>query len=272
MPKKSIKKARKRLAKSTRSALGRASQATLVKAIAAKSSRPSLLRTGGYSFKAQGGQELNFSDTFVQIGPSAPAIHGVGDTLGYLECLNGTTVGAANNQRIGRRIDMKSIQWLIEVSNMDAAINNTVRYCIVVDSQANGALPLMTDIYNTASPLALRNISNKARFRVLADSGPISVTGNDSITATAGQLAGNGTNPIVTTTQTFGNVNPKTSFVDKGYKKIGINTQYNSGGAGTIADIQTNSLLFIFMCDAPQASKDTLSVVVAANLRVRYLP
>jgi len=271
MPKKSIKKARKRLAKSTRSALGRASQATLVKAIAAKSSRPSLLRTGGYSFKAQGGQELNFSDTSIDIGPGH-AITGVGGTLGFLECLNGTTVGAANNQRIGRRIDMKSIQWLIEVSNMDAAINNTVRYCIVVDSQANGAIPLMTDIYNTASPLALRNISNKARFRVLADSGPISVTGNDSITMTAGQLAGNGTNPIVTTTQTFGNVNPKTSFVDKGYKKIGINTQYNSGAAGTIADIQTNSLLFIFMCDAPQANLSTLSVIVTAQLRVRYLP
>jgi len=276
MPRKSSKKPKKSLSKSTRKALSRASQATLVKAIGMKASRPSLLRTGGYSFKAQGGQELNFVDTKVSVANGLPVqpynFDGVGNTNGAICCLNGTTVGAGNNQRIGRRIDMKSLQWLVEWGNMDAAVNNTLRWALIVDSQANGALPLITDIYVDGDPLAMRNISNKARFRVLADSGPIRLIGNEETTMTVGQFAPNGTNPAVATTLTYGNLTTATSGCDKGYKKVGINTQYNAGAAGTIADIQTNSLLLVIMCDCPEAVKTTLSIDMEFNFRLRYLP
>jgi len=224
-------------------------QARAITAIAKMAKGPSVLRTGGYSFKQQGGMELNFVDTAVV--QSA----GVGITNAYLVLLNGTVPGSNNNQRIGRRIDMKSIEFRMLVSNMELALMNGVRFAIVLDKQANGAACLITDIWQSGDPTSLRNISNKARFTVLWDSTLMTMIGNDAQSG--------GVSAQMTTTS-------KIPF--QFYKKIGINTQYNSGSAGTIGDIQTNALYFVAMCDCTEANKGTESIVIDGDFRIRFLP
>ena len=106
---------KKTITKSQRKLVNRASQAQLVKAIGMKVTRqPSLLRTGGFSFKGQGGQELNFVDTILQT-------LSVSSTAPYMALLNGTQPGSGNSQRIGRRIDMKSIELRYTVENLGVA-------------------------------------------------------------------------------------------------------------------------------------------------------
>jgi len=225
------------------------SQARAITAIAKMAKGPSVLRTGGYSFKSQGGMELNFVDTNVALAA------GVGSTSGYLQLLNGTLTGSNNNQRIGRRIDMKSIEFRFSVNNMAQSVMRGVRFSIVLDKQANGAQCNITDIWNQGEPTALRNISNKARFTVLWDSTLLCLIGNDTNT-------GGAVNSLTNTS--------KMTF--QFYKKIGINTQYNVGSSGAIGDIQTNALYFTAQSDCAEADKGTKSIVIEGNFRIRFLP
>lgn len=210
---------------------------------------PSVLRTGGYAFKQQGGMELNFVDTDLGL------LSGVGATNGVLFLLNGTIPGSGNSNRIGRRIDMKSMEWQFSLVNMTGSNVVNFKYDIVLDKQANGAACAITDIFTSGEPTALRNISNKARFVVLHSGTMDWLIGNDTVTGGA-----------------LTSLTAKSATVEKGYKKIGVNVQYNTGTAGTIADIQTNALYLVFRCDTPEALKATLSYEIDGSFRVRYLP
>jgi len=93
-----------------------------------------------------------------------------------------------------------------------------------------------------AVPYALRNISNKARFWVLYDSGLISIVGSST-----------------TPTESSGKVLEM-------YKRINIPVQYNAGTAGTVGDIQTNALYWVSI----GSGAGTGASVTVGNCRIRY--
>jgi len=195
---------------------------------------PSMARIGGYSFKSTGGSELNFVDT---------NIGGTDSTTARIVLLNGMAQGTTASTRIGRRVNLKSFELKFTVSGGTATTFSTCRYAVVLDRQANAAAPNFTDIYDSAHPTALRNISNKARFQVLWDSDMLAICGNNTTFTDASRR----------------NVTH--------YLKINVPTQYNAGTAGTVGDIQTGALYFVAIGDVVSG---TTAPVCVGNLRLRY--
>jgi len=195
---------------------------------------PSVARTGGYSFASTGGNELNFVDTVAS---------GTESTTARIVLLNGMAQGTTASTRIGRRITMKSVELKGRISAGASGTVSTVRYALVLDKQANAAAPAFTDIYDNSLPESLRNISNKARFQVVWDSGLMSLIGTSTGTTDASRK--------------------NVEF----YKKIGFQTQYNAGTAGTVGDIQTNALYFVSIGDVVSGATAPVSVI---QVRVRY--
>nr|DAV49970.1 MAG TPA: capsid protein [Cressdnaviricota sp.] len=199
---------------------------------------PQLVRTGGYSFRASGGKELNFVDA---------AIAGAVDTTGTITLLNGMPQGTTASTRIGRRIGMKSIEIKLAAFPEATTLGVVGRWAIVLDKQPNATGCAITDVWDAAVPYTLRNISNKQRFWVLIDSGQFKIIGN---VTTAGQSTD-------CSVQTY----------DR-YKRINIPVQYNAGVAGTVGDIQTNALYFF--CWGDQVAAGTVAASIVGRIRVRY--
>lgn len=152
--------------------------------------------------------ELKNVDTttgsIVQLGtPSAAA------TL-----LNGLAQGTTATTRLGRRITMKSIYILWEGNMAATSVGaSPLRLLIVYDKQANATAPVATDVLQTDAIFDASNLSNSHRFVTLCDE-------------------------IVESVGTGG---PQAWF-RKIYKKINLQTEFNTGSAGTIGDIQTGSV------------------------------
>lgn len=97
--------------------------------------------------------------------------------------LNAVPEGAGANNRVGRRINMKSLQIRVNPSELDTLVLPASTNCfvwrvvIVYDSQANGAMPAMTDIFagtlfagtNAGDIHAPVNLNNRDRFLILRD-------------------------------------------------------------------------------------------------------
>jgi len=199
---------------------------------------PSMGRVGGYSFRSVGGRELNFKDT---------SLSGLSfSTTPVLTLLNGMAQGTTASTRIGRRINIKSIEYRFDVENSSASLWVGHRFMIVLDQQANAATPAFTDIYDVALPTTLRNISNMPRFKVLMDSGEQITVGS-----------------IDTSVD-----NDKVAAAYNGYMRCNIPVQYNVGTAGTIGDIQTNALYFVMIGNATTAITD--AQVFTGQVRIRY--
>lgn len=151
-------------------------------------------------------------------------ISGAANSAAQLFLLNGTQRGSDINNRIGRVITIKSIQLNFSHYATDATgLDQTHRFLLVYDKQANGVVPAIADILLASSPWAPRNLNNRNRFIILWDQ-TTSVCGN----VAAGLANGN------------------LRIADKKYyRRHNLKTQYNTGDAGSIADISTGSLYFI---------------------------
>jgi len=198
---------------------------------------PSLFRTGGFSLSGVGGRELNFNDTVL----AGLAIN----TTGSTNVLNGIVPGNGANQRIGRKITIKSISGDFRVISGSTTLVSDFRVAIVLDTQSNAAGPAITDIWTAALPTAPRNTSNGARFRILAIFEDVNI-GN---LLTAGQQT------------------DKSAMVYKFYKRVNIVTTYNAGVAGTVGDIQTNGL---FLVTVGSQAAGTTNSSLDGTFRIRY--
>lgn len=169
------------------------------------------IRVGGYARPSKSG-ELKFNDTLntlVTLNSGTMA-------LGAL--LNGLVPGSGANNRIGRKIVMKSVLIRYSVSLQATTTGGgTARIMLVYDKQANAAAPGVTDLLLSNTFTSPNNISNKDRFVVLSD--------------------------IITESMSTQN---NFSISGKFYKKLNLETMYNTGTAGTIADITTGSL-YVFL-------------------------
>ena len=194
------------------------------------------MRTGGWANPSRMKGELKFKDTTVIIAcPASSTVIQAGVLL------NGLVPGSGADQRIGRKVVLKSIlfRWTTQLSS-SSTLGGSVRIIIVYDKQANAVAAAPSDIFSTAGPdfNSPNNLSNRDRFVTLSDTitSPMSAQGD---WAQCGVI----------------------------YKRINLETMFNSGNAGTINDITTGS---IYVYAAQSGSIGTAAVNLFATARVRY--
>lgn len=158
--------------------------------------------------------ELNFID--INFASAAMT------TTNALQVLNTCTQGDDATNRTGRKISVKSIFLRGYVTcPSTSTTGGIVRIKIVWDSQANGSAPSATDIFVTDNAIAANNLNNRERFKTLMEETlPVSV-------ATGG---------------------PAVAYFER-YIDVNMETIFNSGNAGTVADIQTGSIYLLHAYD-----------------------
>lgn len=205
---------------------------------------PQLLRTGGNlaNTSKMGRDELKFKDT-----PLVDVTYGAAGTI---TVLNNMSQGTDSIVRIGRRINMKSV-FIRYMLDSNFTENIFFRTILVVDMQANGSLPLWTDIFVEANATTLTNLNNRDRFRILVDRQDMIEPGVSG----AGPASG------------VGNAGGPTICFKQIYKKLNFQTTYNAGIQGTIADIQTGSLLLCTIASVTAVGTGGYSTQVKCRIR-----
>lgn len=159
---------------------------------------------------------VNVEKKFIDITNSAQNI----SSTPSLVILNPLTTGDTMSTRDGQSIKMISHRFSFTATINAAGTAANVRIIILRDKQANGAAPAAGDVLqsstNLTSPL---NLSNGKRFKIYRDMQcSLSLNGNETYNM---QI----------------------------YYKMAAHTRFNTGNAGTAADIQTNTLYLLYMSD-----------------------
>lgn len=140
------------------------------------------------------------------------------DTTGTIGLLNGVTLGSDINNRIGRQVELRSIQLRVQsFSTFNTGIDQWNRALIVYDRQSNGASPAITDVLTAATINAVRNLNNRKRFKILMDK---------TVYLNAAGETDSGT------------------FYDF-YRKLRHPVEFNAGNAGIVSDIQSGAIYLI---------------------------
>lgn len=161
------------------------------------------------------------------------------NTTGSFTLLNGCVQGSDYDDRIGRKIVMRSVfirgmvasEQSINMATVGAggSTSQCARMIVFLDNQPNGAAPAVTDLLNSASPFSQLNLNNRDRFRVLADEtfafGPMKIFGT-----------------------TAGFADNQSELVER-FIRLRHETIYNAGNAGTIGDINSGALYMFWIGD-----------------------
>lgn len=180
---------------------------------------------------------------------------------GTLDLINGLTAGTGFQNRIGRQVSLKSVymRYKLALNVPDITAGSLVdrtsppqlcRMILFVDSQPNGAAPATTDLLVAATTTSQLNLNNRDRFTILVD----------KVYNFGAQMADAASGLQLTT--------PPWIQHFEVYKKIGIKTTFNAGNAGTVADINTNSLYQLFICDNGAVAAN--AVVYTGTTRLRF--
>lgn len=159
-------------------------------------------------------------------------------SFGTAAVLNPLSLGtAANGQRVGRKIQMRSVQIRYIVTPPGAGGVSQNRFVLVYDKQTNGATPIATDVFTINSFHSPLNLNNAERFVVIFDE----IT--DSCQSQLLNIAG------------------------KRYAKIRLDTVY-TGNTGTVSDILSGGL-FLFCANNSDPAVGNASTSYSYS-RVRY--
>lgn len=180
------------------------------------------LATRGYRFPIT--NEAKTIDT-----GAAPQV----STTGAFALLNGCIQGTDYTNRIGRKIMLKSL-YIRGIVASDVGVTMTspaitvaqqARMIIFCDNQPNGATPAVLDLLNNATTVSQLNLNNRDRFKILVDKTFV-------------------LDPIVYNTTATQSVAAATNQIRqyKKFKKLNMETIYNSGNAGTVGDMNTGAL------------------------------
>ncbi len=186
-------------------------------------------RTRGYYGRFRNaGAELKFHD--LDVNDAVVAVAGTVQTALCAIPQNDT-----ENGRDGRKCTITSIGWRWELllNNTGTLLDTSdvVRIMLVLDKQANGALPAVTDVLATDDYQSFNNLANSSRFRTLYDK-------TISISAVAG--SGRGT----TDTMAFGEKRIQGTF----FKKCNVLMEYdNTAITGVITSIRSNNIFAIVL-------------------------
>lgn len=159
------------------------------------------------------------------------------DSTGTFTLLNGAVPGDNTQNRHGRKISLLSVSlrgYVYAYQGGTGPSNDFLRLIVFYDRQPNGAAPAVSDLLQdtaqaggtTTNALANINISNADRFKVLRDMYWSIPYAENVASAVTGPRAWD--------------VKPQSykTFIKLG----GMETHYNAGTAGTVADITTGSL------------------------------
>lgn len=165
------------------------------------------------------------------------------DTTGDIVLLNTVAQGAAITQRVGKKINMKSLQIRgSSVGNSAAALNDCA-YLIVYDRRPTGSLPNITDILVTANSRSFNNTQNEGRFKI--------VYRKDFC------LVGN---PTTYTDSTIMNAD---DFINL----RGLPVTYKAAGTGAIGDIEEGAL---YLVTVGATAAGTSAAAASLGFRLRF--
>ena len=166
-------------------------------------------------------------------------------STGVLTLLNGLAPGTGPSQRIGRKVKNMSLLYRSGIGSGDlgaAPFRGLLRTLIVYDKQANATAPTVNDILEGIGASSAMDMNNRDRFLVLFNR-----------TAAIDQSGGNQSSKIEL------------------YKKMNLNTIFNAGTAGTIADITTGSIYLLTMAEnANNLVTPTNFPITTFYSRIRY--
>jgi len=189
-----------------------------------------------------GDQERKFHDLDVD-----DAVVATGGTVTHLNVI---AQGVTEATRVGRKCTITHIGWRYTVrlpetvQQASPTAGDTVRLMLILDKQANGAIPSVTDVLESAEYQSFNNLANKGRFRVLMDR-----TIDINYLVMASDAASK---------YDQGQVEQSDSF----YKKCNITIEYDST-TGAITEVRSNNLLLLAI-----SSQGTASFV--SKLRLRF--
>lgn len=159
---------------------------------------------------------------------------------GNILLLNGLVKGDNLDQRCGRKIVMTSLAIRLSGNSTTATgACQAHRVLIVQDKAANGTALSITDVLDAITVYSHPNLNNRLRFNILHDF-MVAVSAADD---------------------------PQSWYVREFKMNMKIPVIYNSGNAGTIADIVTNSVYLIVM--GTEAAGTTAGSVLA-RVRIRF--
>lgn len=196
-------------------------------------------------------------DSFKEITPGLPS---AGDD-GF--CVNLTIEGSGPSQRIGRKINMKSLRirgWLDWVNSYDS--KNIYRLVVVYDRQTNGVQPAFNTVFQnidtsgtfTTNILSPLSVNKTDRFIVLADE--ILYMASENASSTGG----------LATDQVVGLYDPMSTLrnFDR-YIKLNQEVQYQAS-TGVVGDISAGGIYIYFKCH-----EDPPALHFYCNTRLRYI-
>jgi len=160
--------------------------------------------------------------------------------------LNGISQGDTGNTRDGDQVKVMKTYGKIMLSNTDIDASHFFRIMLVVDRQADGTVPTVSELLDVGNSepdmIAHNNMDNKFRFRVLKDK---LVKLNPSGSTTTGD-----SRAIVSYFHNF--IKNRKSKLKRNPMKEGLKTRY-SGTGNTAADIASNSLWLFVIADGASA-------------------
>jgi len=201
-------------------------------------------RTGGFyglGMRPRGsGPELKSIDVTAAVGAmAASAVTGV--------LLNGCVPGADITNRVGRKIMMKSLMLRINfapIVTVPSPLGCVARAMVVYDSQTNITATTSTLVLNTDTFLSPNKLENRERFTVLMDKFVALPASNYAVSV-----------------PTAGSPSPR---ILKKFIRINRDTIFNSGSAGTVADIVSGSLYLVIIAQ-------NVTYSAQADSRVRFV-
>lgn len=204
--------------------------------------RPGPFRSGGfYGSAVRSPVERKVVDTTV-------AVYQI-NTTGSVNLLNGIATGTDYTQRIGRRVNVVSIQarGIAYIETPTATPVQMGRFMLVEDMQANGVIATTADIFNEATGTSMMNLNNRERFKVHYDKQM--VFGPASTTATQTYSAGPQAYNIAV------------------YKKCNIPMVFE-GTAATIGSVSSGALYAVFIGTQVAGTADCNC---AMSFRIRFI-
>lgn len=161
--------------------------------------------------------------------------------------LNTIPQGASVNQRVGKKVALKSLQFRGNIANGSTATVNDVAFLIVYDKRPTGALPAITDIITSTSSLAMNNDANAGRFTILKRYDDV-LMGNSAAAA---------------------------SYTDSMYKACdffltlrGLPTVFKAAGTGGIGDIEEGAL---YIVTTGNSVAGTGAAQMTGQFRIRFV-
>jgi len=210
------------------------------------------LASRGYRFNRRELKEQTTGATSYQV-----------NTTGSFTLLACPVPGTDMDDRIGRKVLLKSFyirgyvatEWADTSCAVDANLSVQAQQCRMIvffDLQPNGSAPAVTDLLTGASSVAMLNLNNRDRFKVLVDKqfvlGPVGI-----------DVDANTVNAVAVAPQIVG---------IKKYKDINQEMIFNAGSAGNIADVNSGALYMFWIGD--QTAGTSTDARATLTTRVRF--